>query len=369
MTLIHSTAKATDSNLIVPVLRAHLSAIQDKEDLLILNEVLQQMENGGMPQWWTSQEFAYLNTHDRETWAKYVIFRYKFRVYPEKKIVPAFPTYVLIEPVSSCNLRCPMCFQVDKSFTRKPYMGVMNFNLFKQIIDEIEKEGPGAITLASRGEPTLHPQFAKMLEYMSGKIYEVKINTNATKLTDALCHAILQHGVDDLVFSVDSHLKEQYEKIRVNAIFSNVLGNIKRFSSIREKYYKGSKTRTLISAVKIRDTQDFNGFTEFWSKYVDDITIFEMEERWDTYNNAVHPDVKVPCNYIWERFYIWYDGTCNPCDVDYKSQLSPGKITDTTTIKDIWQGSALNKLRNAHLEGRRSDLVPCDRCGICSFEV
>ena len=28
--------------------------------------------------------------------------------------------YLLIEPVSTCNLRCPFCFQTDKTFTKKP---------------------------------------------------------------------------------------------------------------------------------------------------------------------------------------------------------------------------------------------------------
>ena len=38
-----------------------------------------------------------------------------------------FTSYLLVEPVSTCNLRCPFCFQSDKSFTKKPYMGVMDF--------------------------------------------------------------------------------------------------------------------------------------------------------------------------------------------------------------------------------------------------
>ncbi len=66
------------------------------------------------------------------------------------------PPYILIEPISTCNLRCPFCFQTDPTFTKKPYMGIMDFVLFKKIIDECDQIGVGAITLASRGEPTLH---------------------------------------------------------------------------------------------------------------------------------------------------------------------------------------------------------------------
>ena len=40
-----------------------------------------------------------------------------------------------------------MCFQTDKSFTTKDYMGKIEIDFFKSIIDECHKEGVGALTL------------------------------------------------------------------------------------------------------------------------------------------------------------------------------------------------------------------------------
>ena len=48
-------------------------------------------------------------------------------------------------------------------------MGVMSFDLFKKVIDEANQIGVGAITLGSRGEPTLHKKYANMLEYIATK--------------------------------------------------------------------------------------------------------------------------------------------------------------------------------------------------------
>ena len=45
---------------------------------------------------------------------------------------------------------------------------IEDFSLFKKIIDECETGGTKAITLASRGEPTLHPQLGEMLDYVKG---------------------------------------------------------------------------------------------------------------------------------------------------------------------------------------------------------
>ena len=64
----------------------------------------------------------YINKHlkDLEKVFKYAVFRYKFYKCGKEKINLGYPPYLLIEPVSTCNLRCPFCFQSDKSFTKKP---------------------------------------------------------------------------------------------------------------------------------------------------------------------------------------------------------------------------------------------------------
>ena len=64
------------------------------------------------------------NLKKNNTLLDYLIYRYKFQLYPKKRIVSKFPIYILIEPTSVCNLRCTMCFQVDKTFTKKNIWGL-----------------------------------------------------------------------------------------------------------------------------------------------------------------------------------------------------------------------------------------------------
>jgi MoaA/NifB/PqqE/SkfB family radical SAM enzyme len=65
---------------------------------------------------------------------------------------------------------------------------------------------------------------------------ELKINTNATRLPDKLIHQMLKSGLTDIVFSVDSYTKEEYESIRVKGIFDEVLKNITRFKDIERNF-------------------------------------------------------------------------------------------------------------------------------------
>lgn len=256
-----------------------------------------------------------------------------------------------------------MCFQVDESFVNRKYMGKMDFGLYKEIIDEISVRGTKAITFASRGEPLFHPKIGEMLEYAAGKFIDIKINTNATLLTEDLSKIILESGVNEIVFSVDSDNKKQYESIRVRAIWEETLKNIINFESIRRDLFPGTPIHTRVSGVLIDSSQNIDKISKFWSKYVDSTAFVVAEERWDTYKNDVNC-IKKPCGYLWERMYVWYDGTCGVCDVDYKTKLSIGKYNSdvSNSIGDIWNSFMYNQLRKDHLSGSRSCHFPCDRC-------
>ena len=87
------------------------------------------------------------------------------------------PLCVDIEIASICDLACPHCF---REYILTPDK-IMNFEMYKKIIDEIVLLGVPSIKLNWRGEPLLNKQIGKFIKYakISG-ILDVAINTNAT---------------------------------------------------------------------------------------------------------------------------------------------------------------------------------------------
>ena len=302
----------------------------------------------------------YLN---REKFIPFLYFRYKFRSASKKKIVWEAPPHLLIEPVSTCNFRCPMCFQIDKTFTRKPFMGLMQWDLFTKVVDEADELGVGSITLASRGEPTLHPDLGKMLKYISNKknIFQIKINTNASKLNYKLCKDIFEANVNTVVISGDHYEKEKYEILRKNSIFEEIVKNVKMLHNTR-KEFPNSDTEIRISGIDLEKNLDREKFKNFWKKYADNVTVGNAIERWDTYNNP-KDSLNSACNFLWDRMYVWFDGKCNPCDAYYKSYLNYGNVK-TDSLANVWNSLKINNLRKKHLSKLRGDIVPCDRCGL-----
>ena len=309
--------------------------------------------------------FILKNQKDINKVIKYIIFRYKFHLAGSKKINFGYPPYLLIEPVSTCNLRCPFCFQTDKSFTKKPFMGVIDFEFFKNIVDQADEMGTGAVTIASRGEPTMHKKYAQMLEYLNKKnnIFEVKTNTNGTYLNEEICHSIFKNNVTQVVVSSDHYIKEDYERLRLGSNFEKVVKNVDMLFNIRKEHYPDSLTEIRISGIDNERNLDRKKFKEFWIKRSDHVTAGFPLERWNTYENNVLPDIKDPCENLWDRMYVWFDGKVNPCDADYKSYLSYGSAKEYS-LKELWNNKINSNIRNNHLNNKRNELNPCDRCGV-----
>ena len=292
---------------------------------------------------------------------RYIVYRYKFNIFPIIKKIQDYPPVMQLELSSVCNLRCVMCYQHDKSFSSnsKGFMGYMNLELFKKIIDEIEGKME-AITFASRGEPTLNKDLDKHLKYCEKKFMGLKLNTNATMFNEKIINTLLSSDLETLVISADAPNKELYEKIRVNAKFDKVIKNLELFRNIREKNYKNSKLKVRVSGVKINNDQSFEEINKFYSRFADEVSLMNYLPWESSYENEIN-DIIEPCTDLWRIMFVFWDGKVNPCDFDYKSTLSKWNAK-SQTIKDIWNSNYYNELRDKHLSKSRKSLEPCARC-------
>ena len=134
------TKRDFDVKLLIKNLKKKSASITDIKDQEILKEIISLLEKD-KTSFLSPQETHFLDSNDRKIWAEYLIFRYKMKYFPRKQIVYDFPIYLLIEPVSACNLRCIMCFQIDESFTSdNNFMGNMDIDFLKRLLMKQLKE-------------------------------------------------------------------------------------------------------------------------------------------------------------------------------------------------------------------------------------
>tara|TARA_B100001057_G_scaffold501262_1_gene622817 strand:+ start:11195 stop:12355 length:1161 start_codon:yes stop_codon:yes gene_type:complete len=304
------------------------------------------------------------NTYDNESdKIQYLIHRYRYDIFPSTKELYDYPPLVQIEPSSICNFRCVFCFETDKTFTNKKngHMGTMQLEVFKKIIDQIHNKVQ-FITLASRGEPLVSKDFNNMLKYTAGKFLNVKINTNASLLNEEKSHAILSSGVKTVVFSADAADEKLYSKLRVNGNLTKTLNNIKKFNEVKNKHYSKAKIITRVSGVKFSSDQNFEDMENFWGSLVDQVAFVDYNP-WENNYEKEPNNITTACSDLWRRMFIWWDGKVNPCDVDYKSNLSVGNILNKN-VKDLWLSKEYENLRNKHTQKKRSELTPCKSCSV-----
>jgi MoaA/NifB/PqqE/SkfB family radical SAM enzyme len=300
---------------------------------------------------------------DESELERYLFYRFRYEVFPREFRIDDFPPLLQIEPTSICNYRCIFCYQTDPSFTNRKngHMGLMDMDMFRRVVDEAEGRCE-AITLASRGEPTLHKQFSEMMDYLAGKFLAVKINTNASKLDEAMCHAILGADIQTLVYSADAAVEPLYSQLRVRGNLETVLANVRLFHDIREKHYPDSRTVTRVSGVKVTEEQDLDQMESVWHDLVDQVAFVKYNPWENTYEQPVN-DISTPCSEYWRRTFVLWDGAMNPCDTDYKAFLSPGNVNESS-VSEMWRSTRYDGLRTLHLERERRGVSPCNRCTV-----
>ena len=99
-----------------------------------------------------------------------------------------------------------------------------------------------------------------------------------------------------------------------------------------------------------------------WSDLVDQVAFVDYCQWENVYQMQINKIIK-PCSELWRRMYIWWDGKANPCELDYRSILSPGNLKNLDLSK-LWKSQSYETLRKNHLTTNRKKIDPCNKCNV-----
>jgi radical SAM protein with 4Fe4S-binding SPASM domain len=115
--------------------------------------------------------------------------------------------------------------------------------------------------------------------------------------------------------------------------------------------------------------EDTENFIQLWTRKVDGAFV-SMAHDWaggvpSRFRGHFHSlEAKIPpCKLLWQEIMILHDGTVSSCCHDFEGTNILGNIMQQS-LRTIWSGGTMRKIRGAHLDNRL-DLYPtCDKCRI-----
>ncbi|CEP68879.1 Aldolase-type TIM barrel [Moorella glycerini] len=308
---------------------------------------------------------------ERSKGPEYHEYRRKWALNPKHFVLEHTPIHLDIEPTNSCNLKCPMCPRtvLMHEGNNKLPVGFMDFNVYKEIIDQAASLGVSSIKLNWLGEPLLHPRIVDMVCYAKEKgIIDVMFNTNAVLLTEQVASELIDAGLDKLFFSFDSPFKEEYENIRVGANYERTLENIKALQLLKQK--KGRKSPlTRVSMVLMQENHSsLEHFINLFSNIVDIVAYVDyrqpLNNRKESYNDKIAQSLpSFACSQLWQRMFIAWDGEVVVCCVDSEREFVVGNIRDNN-IDEIWHNDKYKYMRECHMKGEYYRVNICSKCSL-----
>ncbi len=253
-----------------------------------------------------------------------------------------------------------MCLRSVRRFPGRP----TDFEAFRSVLDQGARSFR-YVSLDGPGEPLLNPDLHRMVAYCRSLGIRVVYSTNATLLDEVGIDAVLDSGLDHIIFSVNGVTPEVFEKYNRGADYGEVVRRIRRF--LNRKLERRSPILVTVQMVRLPDTiPQARRFREVWRvPGVDSIRIKADVVRLDGVAADERKEPEEPgnrCPRLWGGpLYVNYDGDVYGCPgVLFRTEALGN--TNERALMELWNGDRMREMRRAHVEGDFSAVPECATC-------
>lgn len=329
---------------------------------------------------------------------------------------------LILDTISFCELRCIMCPQGKKDTDPDYTRGIMDFSLYRDILDELTSDfqKANAVLPFWNGEGPLHPHFGRMIRYAAERNSRNKgfnvfsLHTNFNSLNQELIKLMIDSQIfGPITVSIDAVSSTTYEGIRIGGNFDHVMNNIDCFFEYRKKknfVYPSLILQFIVMEQNMHEAKAFHSLfrekleqlnvpykvgyddtlhmdcdtiffrrenTELVSeqplaeerhlKIIKNLGIFNGNGRaiesneTSSKNNSSSLTARKPCPGLWQHFGIRFDGEASACCIDFKARMNLGNVKKEGFWK-IWTGEKLKQYRIWHITGEFHRIPVCAHC-------
>ncbi len=273
------------------------------------------------------------------------------------------PPILLVENTNRCNAQCAIC--VRPRMNRDS--GYMRSSLFKRIVDQGVAMGCKTIKISGFGEPFLDKRLLDKIAYAKEQnVANVSVFTNGSLLDENMIKRVIDSGLDEIYFSIDSGKKRQFEEARRNISFDTVDRAVSEMVAMKKRC-KSEKPRVSINSVESgKKNSNIKSVFKRYQGQVDRISV-QMAHNWTVRGHdlgivQLREDFsRQPCPYPYFYMMIRHNGDVSICCFDFDCRTVLGNL-EAYTLNEIWTGPAMKKTLYLLEQGRRSEIAACSEC-------
>lgn len=301
----------------------------------------------------------------------------------------SYPRRLVLELTNACNLKCIMCGREGGDF-KYNFLDIKCLYKLESILNYVEE-----VTLFGWGEPTIHPKFKDILEFLNKHPVKKYFVTNGTTLAK-IKEYLFDYKVDIMAVSLDGATAVTNDKIRINSNFDQIISNLKAivkrrkegkinypyinfvFTLMKRNLHELPNMVNLAHSIGLEEVKVvyLTAFNEelkgevLWG-YADEVRQIFLEtiKRGD----SLGVKIKLPyvqgedmagdkyhkdCYVGWRDFFIGSDGYIRPCQSISKKMFHISKYED---FEEAWNSDEMVDFRSIVNDSQKM-WEECKRC-------
>lgn len=221
------------------------------------------------------------------------------------------------------------------------------------------------VCLGGFGEPTRHPEFARIVKGLKDAgVWSICLATTGL-FDEKTAQTIAELPIDIVQVMIDVPDAQLYQQVTGHAGYEKVLANIDHLLKLRHQL---QQPLPLIVPEMIKTAETMELMEEFFKTWISRIGWAVIRgysdyagQLPDRAVSAMAPPQRCPCRRLFSHMMILADANVTICDQDFQAKQCIGSI-ETNSLIDLWQGTPLTELREAHRAGTYNTNDLCPNC-------
>lgn len=294
---------------------------------------------------------------------------------------PDFPLCLEVETTYHCNLECPFCARGVSADERVEKH--ISPEVWSNLLGQIEENYLPSLMMDHEGESLLNKNLESMISDARDRgVLDVWLHTNGQALTEDRSRNLLEAGLTKLNVSIDASTSDTYNIMRPGGQgLELVEENLRTFARLKKEMGREDLRLRTSFVVTAMNRHEMESFFSRWKDVVN-IVAFQSEIEMAIFDNsdrrravidqakALGFDInKFTCSHLFLIPVLDVEGRFLPCGMPVRekdSDFQMGNILDKT-LKEMWTGTAIEQIRNWHLNHQIPEESICYGCAHAQF--